>query len=504
MAGISRILFCALLLTVIFFCPSAHAVTVDAVDISNPACRQAGAQYSVNVLDISNRLYLKAVLNELNNAKQTINVAMYSAYVRIDQAGSPAGQLVQALIAAKARGVSVRVYLDNSDPGDKGNEAAYLMLDSAGIDVSYIKPGFKLHAKLIVIDDETVINGSANWTDNAILSNFESNTLLRSKEFAQQKAGFFVLLAKNAAPRVKPAAVPSVRVSNTFLTNGKFIGAIVEASDRYAFDLYLLLLRRGVGWLPIDYQKTAQYLGIKVDTRSGNYKRDLNIIIKKLKEKYGLIDYRTNAGGDTQVRLVDYLDPAKDYTTPQSGYFNLPCGYWDYGLDRQLLLREKVAYLVCLREQALAWPKPFWQFSEIGMEKTYHVERDIFSLGFQALKKEDLLEIIPSIANDEKHSDREPNHYRVKPLVSPQEKERQCAALEKSYGANTITAARALAQVFEEDNDGDSVEALAVLIKRYSLPKVKAAVAKIAGYSNGNPLKNIAHVAAILGEGGDE
>lgn len=45
-------------------------------------------------------------------------------------------------------------------------------------------------------DEETVIDGSTNWTSNALFENYESAEILKGKEFAKIKLGLFEELKK--------------------------------------------------------------------------------------------------------------------------------------------------------------------------------------------------------------------------------------------------------------------------------------------------------------------
>ena len=97
----------------------------------------------------------------LQGARKTIQVAMFT-FTRVDFA--------KDLIDAKKRGVKVEVFLDHqSAKGTSAKIAA--MLRKAGISI-YTNPGQSiLHYKFLVVDNETLVNGSANWTQAAFKQN---------------------------------------------------------------------------------------------------------------------------------------------------------------------------------------------------------------------------------------------------------------------------------------------------------------------------------------------
>ena len=73
--------------------------------------------------------------------------------------------LLEAVIAAKQRGVKVRVMLNPARrSGETENEEARKALAAAGIEVLDSNPAFDLtHQKSMVIDDETAFVESLNW-----------------------------------------------------------------------------------------------------------------------------------------------------------------------------------------------------------------------------------------------------------------------------------------------------------------------------------------------------
>jgi len=92
----------------------------------------------------------------INNAKISIRVKMFLF--------SDPG-LIGAIIAAKARGVKVKVMLNPTRrDGEEENELTRLTLEKAGIEVKSSNPDFGLtHEKSMVIDDTTAFIKSLNW-----------------------------------------------------------------------------------------------------------------------------------------------------------------------------------------------------------------------------------------------------------------------------------------------------------------------------------------------------
>lgn len=493
MAKAVAVWFGALLLLCILFCVQAQAVTVEA-------------------LDISNRAYADALLKELGAAKDEIQVAMYAMYVRYSEEDNPAYKLVEALIGARERGVYVRVYLDKSPLFgndtrhlNKANDEAYKMLKDASVDVYFIKPDLKLHDKLIVIDSQTVIDGSTNWTQNALLENSESAEILRGKEFAEAKLAHLEELENDivAPQETGRELLEKVRVRNSFLEDQRFGPRMVTESDEHSFDLYLWFLRefktsrRPV--IRLDYVKAARRLGIRIETESSKYRQAVRWVVDNLKNKYGIIDYTIDAKGRLEVRLLDYEDTSKDYSAAQAGYFNLPIAYWEYGLDRQLMLREKFAYLAAIYEQEIARPKLWWRKSMAGLSEKYHIDAWTINYGLRKLKRLDLIEVRHSrVEQGQSYDDREPNEYRLKELISPDEKARMWKKLEAGFGAETVKAARDFAGMIDEGNNVQAAKDFIRLIKRYSLERVREAVGEVSQLGADNPLKNIGYIVGVL------
>jgi len=97
------------------------------------------------------------ILDAIGGASRTLRVKMF--------AFSDAA-LLEALIAAKRRGVKVRVMLNLARrDGEHDNDATAKALERAGIDVKDANPAFALtHEKSMVVDDAVAFVKSLNWT----------------------------------------------------------------------------------------------------------------------------------------------------------------------------------------------------------------------------------------------------------------------------------------------------------------------------------------------------
>jgi len=98
----------------------------------------------------------RPILDAVNQAQKSLRIKMF---VFSDPA------ILQAVLAASKRGVSVRVMLNPARrSGESENEDSRKLLKSGGVDVLDSNPEFDLtHEKSMVVDDETAFIMSFNW-----------------------------------------------------------------------------------------------------------------------------------------------------------------------------------------------------------------------------------------------------------------------------------------------------------------------------------------------------
>jgi phosphatidylserine/phosphatidylglycerophosphate/cardiolipin synthase-like enzyme len=116
-----------------------------------------------------------AIIRELDNAQSTILVQTYSI---------TSAPIAKALLNAHKRGIKVEVILDKSQRTQKYSSATFL--SNQGIPTKIDAQHAIAHNKVMVIDDETVITGSFNFTKAADENNAENLLVIRDKKLAER------------------------------------------------------------------------------------------------------------------------------------------------------------------------------------------------------------------------------------------------------------------------------------------------------------------------------
>ncbi len=148
------------------------------------------------VVPINNRDYFTEVHKAITGSTERVWLAQMEAlYYMVRPSYAPSGvegisdtlpaltnQLLKDLIGAHERGVEVVAVLDA--PTDRVNiniDFANRLL-AHGIKVFFDDPEVTLHAKMLVIDNDTTIIGSTNWSLNALEQGNEASVLIDSEK----------------------------------------------------------------------------------------------------------------------------------------------------------------------------------------------------------------------------------------------------------------------------------------------------------------------------------
>ena len=92
--------------------------------------------------------------------------------------------IAQALVDAHRRGAQVEVVLDDGQRTAQGSKAGFVA--QAGVPVLFDGAHAIAHNKVMVIDGETVITGSFNFTESAEERNAENLVVLRDKGLVER------------------------------------------------------------------------------------------------------------------------------------------------------------------------------------------------------------------------------------------------------------------------------------------------------------------------------
>lgn len=154
-------------------------------------CATTGLQSEL----ILNDEYFRIAHREIQNAEESIYLIAY-LFLVYDYEDAYSNRLLKDLIEAHNRGVDIRVILEYPKPEymkEEGpeNQKAYESLKKAGIDVRFDSAERTTHNKVLIIDEETIIAGSHNYSFDGLKYNNETSLLLKDREKAERLTRYF-------------------------------------------------------------------------------------------------------------------------------------------------------------------------------------------------------------------------------------------------------------------------------------------------------------------------
>jgi hypothetical protein len=447
---------------------------------------------------VSPRDYFSTVQRELTKARSSISVCLYLYVLRPNASGSPVFQLTESLVRAHEAGVRVEVLLDRSFDFVGGhstslagkNAAAYAFLRARNVPVFFESPSTLTHSKVVVIDEETVILGSSNWTEAALNDNQETNVLIRSKELARD-----VLTHLHAIPRADPArdeTDPGVLLPVEFLQDEGFFGRMVSAGDDRALDTALFLLRERTlvssSTFPLRTEALADTLGLSALGTQGA-RRQINKTLAKLQKRYGLIEAETSYGQEAKITT----------RFPESErWVRIPSGYWTLGWNRRLSFAGKSMFLVSLAESDSSPVPPRWARSRTSLSARYHLSPWFVTQGTMDLRRLNLLEVEYAPFRRDDPEPRHPSFYTPNALYDPAELERALNALRSTHGPDKVARAQKAAELVYEDSDLNGIATLIALENQFGRAHMEKALDRIGQKNPDNPRRTIAYLIAVI------
>lgn len=129
------------------------------------------------------------VVDWINRANGSIHVLMYS--FTLDQVSN-------ALVAAKNRGVDVKIVMERDNAYASGAE--YQNLKNAGVDIRLDNNPADMHDKVAIIDGHILLSGSLNWSARANTANNENLIVIDSSTWGSAFEAQFQNIYDEAGP----------------------------------------------------------------------------------------------------------------------------------------------------------------------------------------------------------------------------------------------------------------------------------------------------------------
>lgn len=190
-------------------------------------------------------VYCHAVLQALAAAESRVDALLSS--VSMDD-----NPLIPALADAARRGVAVRVLLDASSWAPSitaRNLPALTYLQEHGVDARFDHPDITLHAKLVIVDEATVILGSSNWNRYAFTEHRQADVLLVDCSIAEFYRAYFDLLWDDNASSTSIAIDPLPAAGATIIPladlpdSTSYVSVVLDLLGRAQTSVHIVMYR---------------------------------------------------------------------------------------------------------------------------------------------------------------------------------------------------------------------------------------------------------------------
>ena len=116
------------------------------------------------------------LIDVINSADNSLDIAIYSLTKT---------NIVNAIVGAEKRGVTVRIITDREESSYKAQEKELNILSRAGVPIKINSHPGLMHLKVTIADDSTITTGSYNYTNEATYDNDEVLVIIHSPSMAR-------------------------------------------------------------------------------------------------------------------------------------------------------------------------------------------------------------------------------------------------------------------------------------------------------------------------------
>lgn len=185
-----------------------------------------GNEISHRIIPVVDRDYFPAAKKLIQEAEKSIYIGMF-IMKKGKKPNSFVNLLIEELKTAAERGIKIRILLENK----KVNQPTVDFLrDTRNIEIKFDSPQKTTHNKIVIIDENTVLIGSTNWTEKSIGYANEANVVIKDKEVTEYFQEYFDRLWKDSSKDISPFK--------------NFTGDIIPLIDRQYFDVVKELMSK--------------------------------------------------------------------------------------------------------------------------------------------------------------------------------------------------------------------------------------------------------------------
>ena len=187
-----------------------------------------GKEISHKIIPVVDRDYSSTAKKLIQEAEKSICISMF-VMKRGKKPNNFVNLLIEELKTAAKRGIQIRILLENKE--ENRSTVDFLRGDYIrNIEIKFDSPQKTTHNKIVIIDEDTILIGSTNWTEKSIGHANEANVVIKDKEVTEYFQEYFDRLWKDSSKDISPFK--------------NFTGDIIPLIDRQYFDVVKELMSK--------------------------------------------------------------------------------------------------------------------------------------------------------------------------------------------------------------------------------------------------------------------
>ncbi len=180
-------------------------------------------EISCRIIPIVDREYFPAAKKLIQEAEKSVSISMF-----VVKSGIKVDTLIKELKNAADRGVEIRILLE--DNIESNQSVIYSLNGIRNIKIKFDSPKKTTHNKIIIVDENTILIGSSNWTESSLGYANEANVIINDREIAQYFQEYLDYLWNDSSKALSPFK--------------NFRGEIIPIIDRQYFDTVNEMMRK--------------------------------------------------------------------------------------------------------------------------------------------------------------------------------------------------------------------------------------------------------------------